>query len=414
MENLNTHIESGNFQSVLPKNLVEKASEILKEIEYPTTRNEHWKYTRLTKISKKNFVINNQFKVDNIKDFKIIQNAYNLVFVNGFFQESLSSNEDLEGVEITPISNNNTDKIGENIKLETEIFNSLNTVYATGGFAIKIKSSNSIEKPIQIINISTNEHVISTTRNHFILEKNSKAFIVQTYFSNQANQIFDNHINEYLIGENANLTVDKIQQYSDEVYAVITEQIEQEKGSIFTQNTFSLDGDLIRNNTNIEVKGENCTTNINGIYLGNNNQHIDNHTTIDHIAPHCNSNELYKGIATDKSTIVFNGKVYVRPNAQKINAFQSNANILLSDDASINSKPELEIYADDVKCSHGSTTGQLDEEAIFYLQARGISRKSAINFLIGAFLEDVTEKIKNDELKDFVQKRVESKLEIKN
>ena len=136
-----------------------------------------------------------------------------------------------------------------------------------------------------------------------------------------------------------------------------------------------MNGGLVRNNLNIDVKGENCTTNLNGVYQLKGNQHVDNHTVVDHLVPNCESNELYKGIIDEKSTAVFNGKVFVRRNAQKINAFQSNGNVLLSDDATVNSKPELEIYADDVKCSHGSTTGQLDEEAVFYLRARGLSEK---------------------------------------
>jgi len=153
---------------------------------------------------------------------------------------------------------------------------------------------------------------------------------------------------------------------------------------------------------NIEVNGENCTTNLNGAYLLKGNQHVDNHTLVDHKVAHCESHELYKGVVNDKATAVFNGKVFVRKDAQKINAFQSNANVLLSDDSSVNSKPELEIYADDVKCSHGSTTGQLDEEAVFYLRARGLSEKTARKLMISAFINDVIEKIDNQDVKSYV------------
>jgi Fe-S cluster assembly protein SufD len=163
-----------------------------------------------------------------------------------------------------------------------------------------------------------------------------------------------------------------------------------------------LNGGLVRNNLNIEVKGQNCCTNLNGAYILKGSQHVDNHTTVDHIAANCESHELYKGVVNDKSTAVFNGKVFVRKDAQKINAFQSNANVLLSDDSTVNSKPELEIYADDVKCSHGSTTGQLDEEAVFYLRARGLSEMSARKLMISAFINDVIEKVENEEVKEFV------------
>ncbi|MEY3425976.1 MAG: Fe-S cluster assembly protein SufD, partial [Bacteroidota bacterium] len=162
-----------------------------------------------------------------------------------------------------------------------------------------------------------------------------------------------------------------------------------------------LDGTLVRNNLNIGVKGVNCTTHLNGIYLLKENQHVDNHTIVDHCAPNCESHELYKGVMDDSSTAVFNGKVFVRKDSQKINAFQSNANVLLSDSATINSKPELEIYADDVKCSHGSTTGQLDDEAIFYLRARGISEKSARHLMVSAFIGDVLGKIENEKVLEF-------------
>jgi Fe-S cluster assembly protein SufD len=154
------------------------------------------------------------------------------------------------------------------------------------------------------------------------------------------------------------------------------------------------------------VDGENCETHLNGTYLPKEGQLIDNHTVVDHLQPNCNSNELYKGVLNGKSIGVFNGKVFVRPNAQKINAFQSNANVLISDDASMNSKPELEIYADDVKCSHGSTTGQMDDEAIFYLRARGLSEKSAKALMTQAFIGDVLNKIDNEEILDYVQSKL--------
>jgi Fe-S cluster assembly protein SufD len=197
------------------------------------------------------------------------------------------------------------------------------------------------------------------------------------------------------------LTADKIQYESAGNFHVSTEQVAQEKNSNFSINTITLNGTLVRNNLNIEVDGPNCETHLNGVYLLKENQHVDNHTVVDHKAPQCESHELYKGVIDDKATAVFNGKVFVRKDSQKINAFQSNANVLLSDDASVNSKPELEIYADDVKCSHGSTTGQLNEEAVFYLRARGISEKSARHLMVSAFIEDVISKIENEEVTNF-------------
>ena len=201
---------------------------------------------------------------------------------------------------------------------------------------------------------------------------------------------FTNVISEIHVGKNAKLTIDKLQEENETCSHIATELVNQQQDSNFTINTVTLNGLLVRNNLTIEVNGQNCETNLNGAYILNGNQHVDNHTVVDHKVANCESNELYKGVIDGKATAVFNGKVFVRKDAQKINAFQSNGNVLLSDDATINSKPELEIYADDVKCSHGSTTGQLDEEAVFYLRARGLSEASARQLMVGAFIEDVT------------------------
>lgn len=407
------NIQLNNNIPILSSELIEKARQELVNIDYPTTKNESWKYTRVTKISKKDFAINENNNISNIDKFKIIKDSINIVFINGFFSQSLSSeNLKTDGLVIETINEKSSKLVGKNVELTNEIFNSLNTVFSTGGVSITIKKNSKIDKPIQIINIISNNNTCASTRNIVVAEENTKAEIVQGFFSETANQTFDNHITEYFLKENASVEITKVQNYADEVYSISTEQVEQEKGSNFTLNTISLEGELIRNNVNVSVIGENCTTNLNGIYASSKKQHIDNHTTIDHIAAHCNSNELYKGIADGKSTIVFNGKVFVRPNAQKINAFQSNANVLLSDDASVNSKPELEIYADDVKCSHGSTTGQLDEEAVFYLQARGLSKKSATNLLINAFLMDVVDQIGNEEITSYIDEILETKLNL--
>lgn len=202
-----------------------------------------------------------------------------------------------------------------------------------------------------------------------------------------------------VVEANAHLTINKIQYESEANYQIATEQVKQEKDSTFTINTITLNGELVRNNLNIDVLGQNCNTHLNGAYLTKGKQHVDNHTTVDHTVANCESNELYKGVMDDDSTAVFNGKVFVRKDAQKINAFQSNGNVLLSGNATVNSKPELEIYADDVKCSHGSTTGQLDEDAVFYLRARGLSEKNARKLLVSAFIADVLDTIESEEVR---------------
>ena len=393
-------VNSNGFEGVLSDTLKSNAFTILETIQFPTTRTEAWKYTRLGKISNKKFNIQ-KGTVTDISKFEISKEATTIIFVNGFIDPSLSSNEIPSGIEFKSITNSSFD-FGKNVKLENEIFNSLNTSFATDGIYIQINSKTILDKPLQIIHILTGEHTVANLRNVIICEKNAQAEIIQGFFTENAKESFTNVVTEIFVEENAHLTLNKIQYEDESCYQIATEQVDQHKNSTFTINTITLNGALVRNNLNIEVNGENSTTNLNGAYLLKGNQHVDNHTLVDHKVAHCESHELYKGVVNDKATAVFNGKVFVRKDAQKINAFQSNANVLLNDDSTIYSKPELEIYADDVKCSHGSTTGQLDEEAVFYLRARGLSEKTARKLMISAFINDVIEKIENKDVKSYV------------
>lgn len=406
-------VKTNGFEGVLPEKLIKKASSVLETIQFPTTRTEAWKYTRLSKISNKKFSINKTYLKD-VSNYLIVKDTYTFVFVNGFLQDDLSVSQLPKGLTITSIQNriNNVENyIGKNITLENEVFNTLNTTYTTDGAYIHIHAKSIIEKPIQIIHILSGSRTIANMRNVIISDSSSQAHIIQGFFSENANESFTNVITEVFVKENAHLSIDKVQFEDETCYQINTEQVEQDKNSNFTINTITLNGGLIRNNLNIDVNGQNCISNLSGAYLLKGNQHIDNHTVVDHKVPNCESHELYKGVIDDKSTAVFNGKVFVRKNAQKINAFQSNANVLLSDDATVDSKPELEIYADDVKCSHGSTTGQLDEEAIFYLRARGISEKSARKLIVSAFIKDVLLKIDNKDFKEYIHRLLKERFD---
>jgi Fe-S cluster assembly protein SufD len=372
--------------------------------DFPTTRTEAWKYTRVGKISSIHGNTS-ELIIDKVSDAHIIDpNALTFVFENGELIQQFSNKEIPKGLEIKSISLASEAElalIGKNVKLENDVFNSLNTSYATDGIFVKVDDKIQLDQAIQIIHIVTGENTISNLRNLIQIGRFSEAKIIFGYFSSEAISSFTNVVTEIFVAENAKLSIDKIQYESAGNFHVSTDQISQEKNSNFSINTITLNGTLVRNNLNIEVDGPNCETHLNGVYLLKENQHVDNHTVVDHKAPHCESHELYKGVIDDKATAVFNGKVFVRKDSQKINAFQSNANVLLSDDASVNSKPELEIYADDVKCSHGSTTGQLNEEAVFYLRARGISEKSARHLMVSAFIEDVISKIENEDVTNF-------------
>lgn len=289
------------------------------------------------------------------------------------------------------------------------VFHAFNTAYATDGLYLHISAKVQVEKTIEIIHVQTGENVVGHLRHIITAEAFSCARIIQRFLSVDAKSCFSNVISDIRVGKNANLTMNKVQEEDPSSFAIIGENVEQDADSTFTINTITLDGGLVRNDLAIAVAGSNSTTNLNGAYLLRDTQHVDNHTTVDHLVAHCDSNELYKGVIDGKATAVFNGKVFVRPNAQKINAFQSNGNVLLSDDATINSKPELEIYADDVKCSHGSTTGQLDDEAIFYLRARGIGEKAARQLMVGAFIGEVLEKIEDEEVLNHIHRGLEER-----
>ena len=408
-----------NFQEITffnesnyTQNIREEALSALKALEFPTTRHEDWKYTKITSILKSNYKTIRPSANINIEKYKIKGlDASIMVFVNGFFMKDLS--ETSSSADKIIIENMETAKtryadvfnnyFGKYADHKNQPFTALNTAFSLDGAFIYIADKAVIERPIHIIFL-TDGDAATQPRNLFIAGKSSAAKIIMTYETISGNNVFNNPVTEIIVKENAHLELDKLQYENSGTSHISTEQVYQETYSNFTVNTITLNGGLVRNNLNIIVDAENCESNLYGLYLLNDKQHVDNHTLVDHKKPHCVSNELYKGIMNDQSTGVFNGKVFVRPDAQKTNAFQSNKNILLTDDATINSKPELEIYADDVKCSHGSTTGQLDDEAIFYLRSRGITKENAINLLMYAFASDVLENIKITSLKIKIEK----------
>lgn len=375
---------------VLGATLKKKAFEALIDTDFPTTKVEQWKYTRVGKIA------NNSFSVDE-GQAQLTKDSRNKViqFVNGQLTSDLP---EIEGVEILPIGEATTDLLGQNLKLEDEVFQALNTAYATAGVVIRVSKNTKVGATLHLEHWLTHSNTLGAVRHCIIVEEGAEINLIQSYNSENVEKALSLPVTEVFVKANAKCTIEKLQQESDANFHIATEQVAQEKDSRFTIRTITLNGGLVRNNLNIEVNGQNCETNLYGAYLTKGKQHVDNHTVVDHKVSNCESNELYKGVMDEKSTAVFNGKVFVRQDAQKINAFQSNGNVLLTDDASINSKPELEIYADDVKCSHGSTTGQLDDQALYYLRARGLSQKSAKQLLIRAFVAELFEGIENEYL----------------
>jgi Fe-S cluster assembly protein SufD len=230
------------------------------------------------------------------------------------------------------------------------------------------------------------------------------------YYSLGSNSVFTNVVNEIYANENSHVEHYKIQQQAGESYHNNFTQIFQEANTNVNHVTLTLDGTLVRNNLHFYLNGQNCNSLLYGLYMPHGNSLVDNHTRVDHAQPNCNSNELYKGIMMDKSVAVFNGKIMVHLDAQKTSAYQRNQNILLSDEATVNTKPQLEIFADDVKCTHGATIGQLDEEPMFYLRSRGIPEDVARKMLLNAFADDIAEKIKIPALVKLLEEEIEKKL----
>lgn len=371
------------------------ARAFIAENDFPTTKVERFKYTRLTKLANAVFEAQKQEVNLEKRHEQICPDSIAIYVVDG--EVILPETSLPSGLSIDFISS------AQNVPNSSikDVFAALNTLHAQSGVRIKVANNCIIEPVIELVHV-VNSSYAGFTRNHLSVGENAQAKFVLTYVSKHSNTGFSHVHTSIEVAKHAHVQVEKVQMESAENFSFSDEEVWQDADSVFQINTLTLDGHLVRNDLHIQVLGEHAETHLNGLYMLNGQQHVANYTTVDHQVANCQSNELYKGIMDDKSVSVFNGKVFVRQDAQKTNAFQSNANVLISEDASVNSKPELEIYADDVKCSHGSTTGQLDDEALFYLRARGISEKGATQLLLTAFMSDVLEKISVPAVKEKV------------
>ena len=384
----------------------ERALESLNALTFPNRNQEKWKYSKFSKIKKTLFNNSPSFNIKELKELLLpIKEGLVIVIENGRFNASLSKLYELKGLKIIPFSATNK-AVEETMDGYNESYNSyfsfLNHAYLEDGFLIDVEQDINVSDVINIVNINTAESTLANTRVNVVLAQNSSLEIKQYFLgAKKAKNSFINHISEFNIADSAKLKIDKFQKFEDN-FNICSEFIKQGKSSYFSINTFSNSGSFIRNDVNVEVAGEFCHTELNGVFNPNENQYIDHHTTIDHLVANCNSFENYKGIIRGNGIGVFNGKVIVHQDAQKIEAFQQNNNVLIDDDSIVYSKPELEIYADDVKCSHGSTTGQFDDEALFYLRSRGLSRTKATEMLTIGFVNEVIEKASGNDYKSFL------------
>ncbi len=387
----------------------DKRSEALKSLEnlsFPTSKTEYWRFTRINKIIRGNYKIDFPSEVLDI-DLSIPTKNY-IVLINGFYSKELSSFEAKKGLYFSSLSEAKEDEDCKEIrkrfatqsKDDQEIFSAINTAFHQDGAYIHLEKNALVEEPIYIVHLINSDTAIANPRNLIIMEEGSQAKVVIKTISTSKGTTFTNMLTEVFVDRRAMLELNKIQEEGDDDFQITNTEVIQESNSAFKINTFTLEGALVRNNLNINLYGQHTETWLNGLYLLDKKQHVDNHTHVYHREPNCVSHELYKGIMDDKSSGVFNGKVLVHKEAQKTNAYQSNSNMVLTDNAKINSKPELEIYADDVKCTHGSTIGQLDDESLFYLQSRGLSKHMATAVLLNAFASDVLEHVSIEALKE--------------
>lgn len=402
-----------NGKALIPS-VREQAQAALDKLDIPTRRWEDWKYTSLKGLQEKAFVPAPQAQIEDIKPYLIpgLESDV-LVFVNGVLDTKQSSLELNKGtVHIVPfhqIQGEHKDVFGKYfgklISSDQDIFSAINTAYADQGVMIHVPKGKVASHPIQIVHIGTpaGSNIALQHRNLFIVEDNASAKVVESFYTIGEGASLRNNLNELTVGANAQLEYVKLQLEGLEASQIDRTEVHQGRDSKASVFTITMGGELVRNNLIFRLNDQNTESHLMGTYLLDGQQHVDNFTQVNHQEPNCFSNELYKGILDEQSTGAFTGRINVFRDAQKTNAYQSNRNILLSNNANIYTKPQLEIYADDVKCSHGATTGQLDKEAMFYLRARGLSKDKATKLMIHAFTLEVIENISLEPVQEYLE-----------
>ena len=390
---------------------------------FPTKKEEAWKYTSL------NAVLANDFNIlpkgDSSVEWKDVKkyflndvDTYKVVFINGVFCSHLSSTTH-DGIDVCLMSSALT-KPKYKMVIDTyfndaidkeDSLSSLNTAYAFEGAYINIPKSTVVQKPIEIIYFTTGSNaVFLQPRNLVIVGENAHVQIIERHQSLTDEPVFTNAVTEIFAAKRAIVDYYKLQNDVQTANLIDNTFVKQKQESRVSVHTFSFGGNITRNNLNFYQQGERIDSTLKGITIIGDKQHVDHYTLVNHEQPNCESHQNYKGIFDDRSTGVFNGKIFVNKIAQKTDAFQQNYNILLTDKATLNTKPQLEIFADDVKCSHGCTIGQLDEDAMFYMQQRGIPKKEAKALLMYAFTDEVLKSVAIPDLQLKLQKLISMKL----
>lgn len=398
------------------KSLRDTAFEAFSGKGFPTTKLEEWRFTNVSPFLKEDFRLQpgaaSLHKLHSVVHIPSLD-AYEVVLKNGMLNEDVN----IPGVKILPLRTalKNDDLktyLGKRINLQKHPFAALNTALFENGIVIEAEKNSVCDKPIHITYVyNAEEAVFIQPRILIIAHRGSKIQIVESVVVIGDKPLFVNSVTECYVAENAQADQYNLQIAPSNAHFVNFNQTVQQSNSLYNNHTYILpDASLVRNNLHLDLNGANTESHLYGLYLAGASQLADNHTTVNHLFPNCLSNELYKGVMLDSARCVFSGRIFVDQDAQKTNAFQQNNNILLSDTAVIDSKPQLEIFADDVKCSHGSTVGSLNKEALFYLQSRGIGETAARNLMVKAFAFDVTNKIQIPAVREYVEKLITRKM----
>lgn len=378
----------------------------VRTLDFPGRKHEEWKYTSFNRILSQNPVLLLQGAdiSSSWKEKAALPNldVHYIYLVNGAVQEiedmpagvSISQNAD------SPLATANLD-----------IFGNITQAFSLDHLSIEVKNGVTIEKPIYLVNFLSNKSLAMSNKSFNIkVGENAEATIIEQNISVGSGASFSNSLGHINVAPHGRLKHIMLQNDGETSSQLCETRVNQAKESVYTNYTFSISGEIVRNNLKIDLDDEHTEANLYGLYLLDGKQHVDNHTEVDHKVPNCLSNELYKGVLDGKSNGVFNGKVFVREDAQKTNAYQQNRNLLLSKEATINTKPQLEIWADDVKCSHGATVGQLDEDQLFYLKSRGIEKDMAQSLMVYAFASEVIERLPIDSLRQYLLNIIGKKL----
>lgn len=398
-----------------------KAIDHFKNKGFPTLKDEQWKYTPVNFMNKIDFKLLNNSTASKISEEEIEKtliagrDVFKIVLVNGYFDEVHSDKgSDKDGFSV----HGTKDYFGKNPDsnliealpdYSEHPFAAVNAALSHDGFILSIAKNVQLKKPVHIINIidTDKEPVYAQPKNFIISGESSEATIVESFTTLGYNESLTSAVTKIETKQNSKLKYYRIQDDNDNSYGVNLIEADSHKDSQFTQMNVTLGGKFVRNDVRVRLVGENAYPSLEGVFIAKRDMLVDNHTFLDHAVPNCPSNEVYRAVLDDKAKGVFNGKIMVRQDAQKTNAYQSSKAVLLSDSAIMNSKPELEIYADDVKCSHGASTGSIDPDSLFYLRARGIPEKQAKAMLLNSFVHEITNRIEIEELRDNINSRID-------